>query len=716
MEQAIDKIGYNLVLFNKRKEKGWSLRKAANKLQISFLLLLLIEKGYFLVPKKYYLSFIRTYELNEDFFETNLLYPEPLKSHHKKMKEYKIVKLLDKIWTRIALLVILVGSITIIPFGVNRIETSADRMLSFFPNDFVTFRQGVMEHGKTSSESSLFKDYECVYDYDSDLDVRVACSMSILEYDVRSSTVQIDDARKVTKDNYYSMNLNYTYSGFHINITASNVCNVRILMDAENKIKPEYVYDISAKKELTDQSFDYYLYIALALNAYERYLPYANKLFASLVPNYTLKAFGSDLIKGDHNYKAFYTGGTTMLLTGSLVGALSLLILLPWFYSYFKKKHTLKMMNFVSSEDDFTIKKKQHLPLKQNIHFPFFIPETAVRGFVILFLAFLAVTTSMFLTSIVSLFTGGTEALINFDVNKVLTLRKLISTISVFSASASILHMFVKTDILIYNHSYLKNALMMFVIGVFFYIFEVVLSYSAQSGVDNLAMVMNDLANSLPGNIFWGLGIYSLIAFFLFSKPTFIDKKLGYKVLWRCLIVLPLGYLIFSIVYSVCTKVGALDKLPYAVSYLLFKKNLFISTFVIAFLIGLFLIRRKAHQKYDEKDLTIYFEGNRYLLAKNILAASIIFVIGIIDLIFHLTMSKNTIVTGALGLGKNYYALLTIPVLLFYRSHIGERSPTIDNAYIGLYGLSLSIPYILVAVQILPIASYILPMLKEVLL
>ena len=88
----------------------------------------------------------------------------------------------------------------------------------------------------------------------------------------------------------------------------------------------------------------------------------------------------------------------------------------------------------------------------------------------------------------------------------------------------------------------------------------------------------------------------------------------------------------------------------------------------------------------------IYMAGNRYYYTKNLIVCLIIAVLGVLDLIIAKYWANNPI-----GAGGNYVILFTIPFVLLYHPHHGDRNLKWDVAFIALYGLSMVLGILMIA-------------------
>ena len=137
--------GYNLVLKNKRESLHLSLKEAAAKLNIFALTLKLYEEGYLLVNPKYYERFISLYNLRDDFFTNDLLYPTEVTKQLE--NKHALQKLSYNIFFRLACLIVIGGSIALICVGNNEINYSTNNPLTYYSNEILKTRDNVLTYG-----------------------------------------------------------------------------------------------------------------------------------------------------------------------------------------------------------------------------------------------------------------------------------------------------------------------------------------------------------------------------------------------------------------------------------------------------------------------------------------------------------------------------------------------------------------------------------------
>ena len=105
-----------------------------------------------------------------------------------------------------------------------------------------------------------------------------------------------------------------------------------------------------------------------------------------------------------------------------------------------------------------------------------------------------------------------------------------------------------------------------------------------------------------------------------------------------------------------------------------------ISILCILYLFGLYILRVAFKLRYGTDTCKKYFNGNRYMIYKNILMFTLILLISIMELIF----SNNTL-AHKFDLGLYPHIILLAPLMLLYHPHIGGRNKRSDYVIMGLY-------------------------------
>ena len=202
---------------------------------------------------------------------------------------------------------------------------------------------------------------------------------------------------------------------------------------------------------------------------------------------------------------------------------------------------------------------------------------------------------------------------------------------------------------------------------------------------ENAQLYLYILSFELPGNLFFGVGIFTFLGFFLFTKPeeTFIKERT-----MRWLSLLPVAMAIFSIVMSAWMKHSAVD-VPFYLSNLFFVKD---PTFLITG-IGLeyviFGIRRYCEKRYGasaregERSKEMQFLKNLALCGMVLLLCLLTYLIPVNDRM-------------GLGLSCKYsIGFLLIPLFLFMKPSGEDRNRRFDWLYYLLFFITSALPTII---------------------
>lgn len=719
--------GYNVQLKNARERLKLSINEAAARLKIWPITLKLYEEGYVLVRKKHYQNFIDVYGLRDDFFTSSLLYPSEITKNIVVPNIFQ--KLSRNIFFRLGCLILIGGSIAMICLGYNQIQYSTNNVLTYFPEDSLKVRQNVLSYGEHDKE--LEKEYHLdnilylskTYAIDSNNTFEASLTFTSIESymkcPVLHANVYTDSVRQ------YSLEAINGYNG--VSVIASSADSSASVTFLVNNFK----FSISSVVDengftLTDQDPKYYIYSGIALDETLKKMTYFDSFFeyllnyefynkvpdAKYIDDYDAQSFFIDISYGADNFNKSFGGACNELIFGGVFLGLSTFFLVFSAFVLINDYHLLKLsnkrINIPSSEEGLESKKIKTHELKKNFSFPFFIPESFLRVLIIFMLLCASLSSYYFFKMILS-FVGLSDP-VAFNLKDITNIANFFNIASNFVCIATMMHMLIRIDGFIESKGYIKNALSMFLIGLLFYIFEVLLVYSAQSGLNNLSFVAILVGDYLPGNIFWGMGIYALYALFLFAKPKILQGKKKLSILWQCLSIVPLFYLIISMVYSCLVKANVWNPAPYFVAFLMFPKGLCLTIIICSFCLFVHYFRYFAIQYFGHKKADAFFKGNYYILIKNISACVLILLVGIVDLIIHYTVPSDNVYLKALGLGNNFYILAAIPFVFFYRPHIGPRNNRKDVLYSVTYGVSIALSFVLIGALILPYISYLQPL------
>ena len=192
------------------------------------------------------------------------------------------------------------------------------------------------------------------------------------------------------------------------------------------------------------------------------------------------------------------------------------------------------------------------------------------------------------------------------------------------------------------------------------------------------------LAAAIPGNIFFSLGIYAFLGYFLFENPPkwFISRPL-----FRSLCVLPIGLAVVSVIHSVLRRGGVFIP-SYWVSNLLFVRDFDTLVLGILYELSIFAFRTKLKRVYGEKNIATVMARPDIQFWKNLSLCGLIVLYVIAFYVVPVS------VKGLLNLPTQTYIYFLIPFFLFYKPAGKDHSATSDIIYYILYLLAMGIPSI----------------------
>lgn len=264
--------------------------------------------------------------------------------------------------------------------------------------------------------------------------------------------------------------------------------------------------------------------------------------------------------------------------------------------------------------------------------------------------------------------------------SKITSLRSIIGYAYSGLSISVLLLFFIKLDISIKKKNLQNMILMYFFFGIVFYYMTIVTTIHLN--IHKIESIIDVIEHFLPGNIFFGLCAYSIIAYFLFQTPKGIADKPLQRKLFRMLSLIPILYLVFS------NFALPFIKMPTRYYLLFYPKTLVTSCFAVSYLLGIYFLRVGICRKY-KNNAKVYFNGKRYFMAKNIIAVAAIIVLSAIDIIF-----KNTSVGKVYFSGKFYLMCLRIPIILLYQPRMEKRNQKEDMIYGCSYALAFGSSYI----------------------
>jgi len=705
------KKGLNNLLYKKRVEYSLSLREAAKLLKITSLELYLIERGYITRRKKLEDRFIGVYHLEPSFFKDDSYYPEVVNSSEETKYPKFITKFVEFIHKPTSRIIFGVSAVLLIGLSIGGLTINHDASNNpqrFFSDEILSTREMVIEKGVLGDKShdteftSMILDV--YYTYQSILEGENKMQVS-LNFFSREDNIQYSFLKG--EKNYYIGEGQYTfhYEARAINkywrvkstIYYDNNRIAYIAADVNNSKTNIYdIYKVNEDHEIIrlypgDAEYDVYC------GLFKGYYPY---FWNSVKEFFETDAY----LKANCNYDTFIDGMydgvkefETRKMSGSImffVGVIFSLICIAFAASFILKRKTID--DFVEEEVakrtievETTIKEKKHKikpkeKLKPNWKIGPFLPEFFLK-----------------LLSIALIFAGSIGLYVIFskvfelDILGIIKWVELENEFKSLTIIGLILMFFFSLNITQYYKNRLVTNFALFFLGLGYYVLLLYIKDQFNYSAAAVGVAGQIVASLLPGNIIWGLLAFNLFVMFLFYTPDRYKNNKKAIIRYRLLVILPILYLLASCILTIGKK-SLGWKIPFEIFSLFFSKSLLLVTFALLFVFAIFIYKLILKKKYSKEDAEVYLLGNKHYFVKNIIASVIVLLLGITEIIFHVTGFKNK-----LGLGSNYLVLLAIPFILFAHPHIGKKNPKVELPISILNGVALSIGIVLIAFNII---------------
>ena len=732
--------GINKRLRDRRLELDYSVLEACIRLDISTRKLYLIENGYIKVKNPILKArFIRKYKLPENFFEDDYLgYPTPLENESKPIKlNKKFIAILDSIWTKVVLFVLMGGFITMASIGVAMTPKIFKETDTFFSEKFNQVRDYTREHGEEHSiTDALFTNpaltpllsgssYHSLSQYflepdpfETKVENFFYTSVNFLDNNERqpmtfykaNSYVDLDDflgfelgiyvetdfeVRYVSNKprvQYYAYQydtdpdrpgFDYDYPIFHI----SADYNTKTKCFEYNLVQVMDIFSLKGDLIIPEpNSFDYILACTVFEHQYGNFEDAMKKLFDSYKDeiNITYDDFSTQLNSGVNNYNNYYSKVSGLTLWGLVLSVLFLAILV---FLIIRSALIKKENSIINSEEivpELTIQTSRERAFKElpKNRWPTpCIPEMVIRILVI----FVSLISSMGIFYIFQAIQGldpvGLVEQISFK-----------SEFASLSTLAMILLFFTKLDIRQNKkNNFLANYILFFV-GIIFYFVILIISFNLDNSTTEIAKAAKAAMEFLPGNIVWGILAFNLLSSFLFDDVKFERNEKRNKIIYRLLAIIPIAYMLVSSLYQIGKKAWGWQW-PLWVSSLFFSKAIILTAFSILYCICVFLYKQYTIKKFGPENAKVYQNGNRYIFIKNAIVCGVLVLLGVLDIILFKAMGAS----NAIGAGGNYVMIYAVPFILLYRPHMGQRNTKWDLAFMVLYILSMTIGILMIA-------------------
>ena len=230
-----------------------------------------------------------------------------------------------------------------------------------------------------------------------------------------------------------------------------------------------------------------------------------------------------------------------------------------------------------------------------------------------------------------------------------------------------------------------RNSVIFFTLAITYYLTVTSLFYFVNNVITDViaGITFSDFfAALLPGNIFFSIGLFAFLGFFLFEEPP---TWLIHRKIFRLLCLIPLSISILSIVYSALLTFNLVTP-NYWISSMFFVRD-FDGHFIgILYIFILYFARKYLSKNYGKDQADQLMQTPAVQLMKNTaLCIAILFYV----LLFYVLPQEGK---EALALSEHTFLYLLIPVLFFYKPKGPNRSLASDIVYYALYIFAFLLP------------------------
>jgi len=255
----------------------------------------------------------------------------------------------------------------------------------------------------------------------------------------------------------------------------------------------------------------------------------------------------------------------------------------------------------------------------------------------------------------------------------------------VFSSLGNIMLVVVVVGVITETRKNLNISTWFFLtLSAVYYVVSCSALFSVEISAGKLGSFFADaLAPTLPGNVFLGIGLFTILGFFLFYEPP---ERVINRVLFRCLSVIPIAIAIISVLFTY-----QYESRQYTPSYWL-RNFLFIRSSNVLFIGVLYEIsvyffylgmaRRRGEKKLISDTVTpaVQFQKN----------VALCILIGLLVLIFYLIPADQRDYFGLDTEHAFYYVL--IPFFLFFHPSGRAHKDRDEIIYYVLYAVAWVLP------------------------
>ena len=663
---------YNIYLYKKRKESKFSLFKFAKKIGVNFFLYYLVERGYIKPTKgmvnKFSIYFDEDYSI---YLEGESSYPEEYVIESQSTLYRRFLKFLGKKSVRISFLSLSIACVASIISGVVITKTYSNNPRNFYDDTIYNLNKDIKEKGGITitllddflrPEISEYKKDDHFYSIKGNYSEIKFYQMSFTASSWKETNFRVTLALNTFGSNENTL----LFRGTVINYEYNYIANAAIsLENGDAKVLYlKYQNDEHAKKE--EPKMKEFL-------AQEAFV-FSERMETLIEKNTGNKIVFKDFLKkinDGHKFQLSVDGVMSALIYGGLL--VGLIFSFAFLFSLMFGNKEGKVIALSHSDELFGYTKKNEM--KKDIKFSPFIPETLLELFGIV----LVLIGSMRIVYYFFVIFGG----IPLSSSDLQSIPNVLMT--VFMTGMFLLY-FVDFDIFLDDWRVLRNIPLYFFTFIFLYVIEASLMSTLQ-GSNNIIAAY--LSNFYIPNVFGTVACYFLIMMFLFFTPKFIKTKRALIIFRLCSLIPVIWIIICYIMRHADVLFGA--NLNIWVSYFFAGERVTFSMLAILYLFGYFGLRQFFKWRLGEQEANRYFNGNKFLFMKNILACLIILAVWLVDLYFN-----HTSIGKSLDLGLSTQIIILIPFILFYHPHKGPRNRIVDWTTLILYFIALSGGYLLI--------------------
>lgn len=282
-----------------------------------------------------------------------------------------------------------------------------------------------------------------------------------------------------------------------------------------------------------------------------------------------------------------------------------------------------------------------------------------------------------------------------FEINNINTISNIETIIDVLKNClpiANILILFLNLNRKIINNRPLKTALSYLFIGTIFTSLECILIFDLSRADD---FFLNIIISFFPKNLFFAMGLYALIYYFLFHESNNLNQNKTKKILFRLSSTPLLLFLFFSLIYPQLTNAGIVERNLYLNSFLA-SIDFSFSFLALGFIFVKKIIDLCFLYIYGEINFSKYQRGNRYQFIMNIIFIALLLITFIIALSYINDGDMQTV----LGLENFIYVPCLIPFIFFFKKRLDERNIIVDSVSSFAFFTSNVLSYLLIFLTI----------------